>query len=155
MKPPVDFFFFFNGRAGHGQFCKWLRPTVPSVSSTPSWNSANVSLLGNLLHPHNLICTSSVSLYWFYKIVSCSKPQDAKVADDQHNDIAKCWSESTIYLRTLLDANCTHRWVPGSLKVPIKGSNKERAFPLTSEPGTHSIFLKKLLLSHPDTYTFF
>lgn len=64
----------------------------PHSPLDPPQNSAKNKPTEELLPlpDHLTWMCGSISLYWFRKISSCSKPQDVKVADDQYNDIAKC-----------------------------------------------------------------
>lgn len=81
-------------------------------------------------------CTHKISLYWFYGNFSCSKPQHAKAADNQHNDIAKHWNEITIPGHWL-GTNYTDRWAPDSSKIHIKRPNEKRVLPKTKQPHTN------------------
>lgn len=87
---PLTDFFFMGIESTTVNSAKRLRPTVPSFRSTPQGNSVNKESEELLPLPENLTCMCSISLYWFCKISSCLKPHDAKVADDQYNDVAKC-----------------------------------------------------------------
>lgn len=71
------------------------------------------------------------------------KPQDAKVADDQYNDVAKC-SVNQPFIPGYFWVPVTHidKHQTDSSKVHIKRPEKERTFVLTRKPGTHSIFKK-------------
>lgn len=87
-------------RASHIGYCKHNCQKIlqndsglqdPLFHATPQWHSTNKGSPAELLPlPENLTGVDSISLFWFCKISSCLKPQDAKVADDQYNDIAKC-----------------------------------------------------------------
>lgn len=87
-QPRMDF--FFTGIEYSSQLHKMTRACTPSIHSTPEWNSASKESPEELLPlPENLNCKTSISQYWFCKISSCLKSQDAKVADDQYDDVAK------------------------------------------------------------------
>lgn len=99
---------------------KSLRPAAPSPPPTPlptpSEFPSETQLTGNLLRNCFLYTkTSRISLYWFCKISSCLKPQDAKVADDQYNDIAKCWVNQPL--------------IPGHSWVPITHTDEHQPAP--------------------------
>lgn len=99
---------FLFGRVWRGQATSTLCLLHTSL------NSANESLLRNrLLYPHNLICMSGVSLYRFYEIVSCSKSQDAKVADD--------------HVMILLNAEVNQPFFSGHSWVPMAHTGEHQA----------------------------
>ena len=76
-QPRTDF--FFTGIEYSSQLHKMIRACTPSIHSTPEWNSASKESPEELLPlPENLNCKTSISQYWFCKISSCLKSQDAK-----------------------------------------------------------------------------
>lgn len=109
----TDGLFLYGNKEYSSQLDKMTQACTPSIHSTPQWNLANKESPEELLPlPDNLTCKTSISQYWFHKISSCLKSQDAKVADDQYDDVAKC--------------RVNQPFIPGHSWVPITHTDEHQ-----------------------------
>lgn len=136
-------------------------PTVAQFLSIPHWSPGHMRPLGSCLqycvsqkrlphnnltcvcsHPPHCRCNECFTILVLQNL-SCSKPQDARAADDQHNNIAKHWNEATNDSRTLAGYQLPYQMSTRQSQNPQKWSNEKRVLPQTKQLHSNTSFSGK------------